>query len=382
MKHLLVAWVTGFVFATFGCNSIVYGEKQNQFEVLSVDSAKQDPNSKFVWYDAAAIGIEGKGWSDTDGHYTRLPENAKGVISEDIWNLGKHSAGLYVRFATDSNTILARWKLTGSGLSMFHMTSIGVSGLDLYMRDGDKWREIGIGRPLKFPTNEDVLASGLKTGGKMNEYVLYLPLYNGVESLEIGVAAGTKMAKGTAWPAGMKPIVIYGTSIVQGACATRPGLAHTNILQRRLNRPVINLGFSGGARLESEMADLLCQIDAAVYVLDPVPNSHVQLINERFENFVTKIHNAHPKTPIIVCESICFPNTDYLAEQGTFKDNAALKSVYERLQSKGIKTMYYLKRNDYIGTDGEAFVDLVHPNDLGFMRMADALEPILRKAMK
>jgi hypothetical protein len=69
-----------------------------------------------------------------------------------------------------------------------------------------------------------------------------------------------------------KPIVVYGTSIAQGACASRPGMAWTAILGRRMNIPLINLGFSGNGKLEKEMLDLIAEIDAEVYILDCLQN--------------------------------------------------------------------------------------------------------------
>ena len=61
-----------------------------------------------------------------------------------------------------------------------------------------------------------------------------------------------------------KPVLVYGTSIAQGGVASRPGLAWTALLERKLDRPVINLAFSGNGRLEPEVLDLIAgQVNAA-----------------------------------------------------------------------------------------------------------------------
>src|SRR5205085_2015483 len=135
------------------------------------------------------------------------------------------------------------------------------------------------------------------------EFLLYLPLYNGVSSVEIGIAKGSTLAKGPARPPErQKPIVFYGTSITQGGCASRPGMVHTAILGRRLDRPVINLGFSGSGRMEPAMATLLAELDPAVYVLDCLPNMSAAEVAERMEPFVRTLRKAHPRTPIVMAE--------------------------------------------------------------------------------
>ena len=145
------------------------------------------------------------------------------------------------------------------------------------------------------------LASGLPEGRR--EYLLYMPLYNGVSSVEIGIPADRTIAR----PAPRaedrrKPIVFYGTSITQGGCASRPGMVHTAILGRRLDRPVINLGFSGNGVMEPEIATLLAELDPAVYVLDCLPNMTAAQVEQRVEPFVRTLRKAHPSTPIVLAE--------------------------------------------------------------------------------
>ena len=147
------------------------------------------------------------------------------------------------------------------------------------------------------------------------EFLLYLPLYNGVSAVEIGVPGNRELQAGAPRPASRsKPIVFYGTSITQGGCASRPGMVHTAILGRRLDRPVINLGFSGNGLMEPEMATLLAKLDPAVFVLDCLPNMTPNLVKERVEPFVRTLRRSHPTTPIVLAEDRTYSNAPIVPE--------------------------------------------------------------------
>ena len=351
-------------------------------ERLDPNMAVAAPDGQTLWYDALRLGLEAQGFSDLKHPYDRLPAKAEGVVPDAVWSLSQQSAGLCVRFATDSSSIAARWTLRSANLAMPHMPATGVSGLDLYTRDDrGAWRWIGNGRP-SAQTNEAKLIGDVPEGE--HEYLLYLPLYNGIEKLEIGVAPGATLAKGPAYPADRaKPIAIYGTSIVQGGCASRPGMAHTNIVGRMLDRPVINLGFSGNGKMELELADLLAEIDAAAYVLDCAPNMNADLISERDVPFVHRLREKRPDTPIVLVENIVYQRAWFGdgAKAGYEDKNAALKAAYETLVRDGVVGIHYVPCDDLLGHDSEATVDGTHPTDLGFLRMAEVLAPILRSAL-
>ena len=135
------------------------------------------------------------------------------------------------------------------------------------------------------------------------EYLLYLPLYNGVSSVEIGLPKCSALAKAPPRPEGYeRPIVVYGTSITQGGCDSRPGMVHTAILGRRLDRPVVNLGFSGNGKMEPELAALLAELDPAAYVIDCLPNMTAEEVGARVEPFVRALRAARPGTPIVLAE--------------------------------------------------------------------------------
>ncbi len=328
--------------------------------------------------------VEGQGFSDTKADYDRLPARAEGVVREPVWNLSRHSAGIAVPFVTDATTIHVRWKLTSDRLAMPHMPATGVSGIDLYVRDDQgQWRWLACGQPTE-QTNTKRLVTGIPEGERT--YLMYLPLYNGVAKVEIGIPKDSTLAAAPARPPELqKPIVFYGTSITHGASASRPGMAHPAILGRRFDRPVINLGFSGNGRMETEVVELMAQIDAAVYVIDCLPNITAADVLERTKPCVEIIRRAHPETPILLVEDRSYSDSFLVTGKRERNESSreALRKVYDELKAAGDPNLYYLAGEHLLGDDNEGTVDSSHPTDLGFMRQADAmaevLEPILSK---
>ena len=359
------------------------GAVQAASEVIDPAKSTTLPGDPTRWYDIRLLGVEGRGWSETKAPFDRLPAGAEGLVREPVWQLSRHSAGLCVRFVTDAPTIRARWTLTADRLAMPHMPATGVSGLDLYANMDGTWRWVGVGRPEEAPSNSATLAGGLE--GVPREYLLYLPLYNGVSSVEIGLPEGSTLAEAPPRPEGQtEPIVFYGTSITQGGCASRPGMVHTAILGRRLGRPVINLGFSGNGTMDPELADLLAELDAAVFVLDCLPNMDAGQVEARVEPFVRRLREARPSTPIVLAEDRDYANAPLLPAllERNEANHAALRGAYDRLIASGVEGLSYLPGDQQIGDDGEATVDGSHPTDLGFVRMADAFEPVLRPLLE
>jgi hypothetical protein len=352
---------------------------------LDPSLATARPGETSLWFDIRHLGVEGRGWDDTQSFYDRLPAKAEGKVRPAVWALSRNSAGMHVRFVTDATALHARWAVASSNLAMPHMAATGVSGLDLYVKTAKgQWHWLAVGRPTK-QTNTVQLVSGLPAG--KHEFLLYLPLYNRTQSVEIGVPRNTMLAKAGPWgPGPRKPIVFYGTSILHGACASRPGMVHSAILARRCQFPHINLGFSGNGKMEPELADLLAELDPSVYVLDCLPNMNAHEVTERVEPFVRRLRQAHPQTPIVLVEDRTYADSFLIASKRERNDTsrAALKAACGRLKKAGVKNLHYIAGEDLLGDDGEATVDSSHPNDLGFMRQADAfakvLGPLLRHA--
>lgn len=335
-----------------------------------------------IFRDAAAFPLYGKAAENTAGRYTRLPDSLRErVARQRVWDLGLNAAGLAVRFRSNSTKIAARWE-SSFGNTMNHMTPTGIRGLDLYAWVDGAWRFVNSARPAGRETEATIIAN---MRPEEREYMLYLSLYDGVERLAIGVDSLAELAPPRlAIPAREKPIVFYGTSILQGGCATRPGMAHTNIISRRLNREAVNLGFSGNGQLDYEIAELMAGIDAGVFVLDFVPNVTVGQIETRMERFYRILRERHPATPVVFVEDPVFTHTrfDTRAAEAVKGLNEALGREFRRLKRQGERNIYLLTSEDMLGHDGEATVDGIHFTDVGMMRYADLLCPVLRKLLK
>lgn len=315
--------------------------------------------------------------------YTRLPDSLKNQVRKDLWDLGLHSAGLSVRFRSDSPRLQAKWH-NRNKFAMNHMTPTGIRGLDLYvLQDDSTWTTVGSARPyLNSASSRSTIVTDMEPG-KMREYMLYLPLYDGVDSLFIGVDPSSVVEMPAVdLPKRNQPMVMYGTSILHGGCATRPGMAHTNILQRDMQREVINLGFSGNARLDPEIAHLMAQADASVFVVDPLPNCTPEAVEEKMEPFVKILRDSHPTTPIILVESPLFPIMRFNQEVDstiTLK-NSKLAAIYDKLRRQD-PNIYYFYGKDVLGNNYESTVDNYHLTDAGFQHFADKMRPMLERVV-
>lgn len=359
--------------------------------VLALLSKAQTPE-QVKWWNPANNSfpvLEGQAWpNEVKNYYDRLPARAEKNVRKEVWDLSKNSAGLYIKFRTDAGKIEVRYGVSSkSNFAMPHMPATGVSGVDLYAIDyGGRW----VWAPGKYHFGDTITYtfSNLEPGKEKNdmpfEYRLFLPLYNTVSWLEIGIPEGK-----TFIPLPLstkKPIVVYGTSIAQGGCASRPGVAWTAILERELNRPLINLSFSGNGKLEKPMIDFISEIDAEIYVLDCLPN----LTNLADPELETKIRNAvsglqskHPAVPILLAEH-SLGAVEGVINRKWVNDcthaSEILRQTFTTMLREGIKNIYLLT-NTEIGFDVNSTVDGIHPADIGMKQYADAYIKSIRKIM-
>ena len=359
--------------------------KQFFFSLLLLAACLGLRAQEIVYMNASELPLYGKAIEETSGLYQRFPAAYEQVSRKPLWDLSLNSAGLYVRFRTDAPAVHARW--TNGGNHMPHMTDAGTGGLDLYALIDGKWHFVGSGfdwNGAGRKEHERKLVGNMDP--KMREYMLYLPLYDRLDVLEIGVPEGYSVFPPMAdTPKADKPIVMYGTSILQGGCASRAGMAHTAILSRAVDREVINLGFSGNAQLDWEVAELIAKVKSpAVIVLDYVPNSLPQQIRERGEAFYYIVRKAHPTVPVIFVEDPIFTHAvvdNNIAKEVSDK-NVAQAELYLKLRHAGEKNIYYVGAQGMLGNDGDACVDGIHLTDLGMMRYAEHMLPTLRKALR
>lgn len=346
-----------------------------------------------TWWNPATTKvqvIEGQGWAEgLENPYDRLPASDQERVRPPVWNLSHHSAGLVIRFQSNASRIIVRYQVEGA-LNMNHMPSTGVSGVDLYVRNPDgEW----LWAAGKFSFRDTIRYDfdGIITDPKIpeegREYYLYLPLYNRVTWMEIGVPDGSKLKP---LPVrSEKPIVAYGTSILQGGCASRPGMAWSALLGRMLDRPIINLGFSGNGRLEAPLIERMTEIDAAAYILDCLPNlsnrdiySNKEVM-DRLKAAVRQIRAVRPKTPIILVDHGGYPDGAIIGvrEIEYIQVNQSNYLAYYELLDEGIIRLYRLAQDD-IGLSINMTVDGTHPNDLGMVQYARAYGKLLKKILQ
>ncbi len=339
--------------------------------------------NNIAWWDVSNWGVEGRGWTNGLLHfYDRLPAEAEKTVPPAVWQLSRESAGMSARFITDARSIRVRYSLSSKDLNhgWGDMPNMSASGVDLYAKVQDpatglmRWRWVGGNKPTT-QTGEYCLAADLVAGKRL--YVLNLPLNNGVDKLEIGVPAGSAFEP--VLPRKSLPIVFYGTSIMQGGIASRPGLSIPAIIGRYFDCPILNYGFCGSARMEKEVVDLIAEHDAAAYVIDCEPNMTATDVSQRTEPLIQRLRKDHPVTPILLVEDHDLPSPE-LFEKGNSSINAkqaALRVVYEKLTAAGDKHLHYLPGRDLIGTDSEGTGDGVHPNALGMFRYGEAYKTAL-----
>lgn len=343
----------------------------------------------FTWWNPiknAFPVVEGQAWSkEVKEPYSRFPARAEKTVRKEVWDLSQNSAGLMVRFKTNADKITIRYAVTG-GLAMNHMPATGASGIDLYAIDADgKW--LWCAGKYSFKDTIQYQFTNLEPSDKYHkkgrEYRLYLPLYNSVKWLEVGVPSKVEF---TPLPVRLdKPIAVYGTSVAQGACASRPGMAWTAILERKMDRPLINIGISSHGRLDKEVVDLMTEIDAAVFVFDNLPNVasrsglKPEEVHNRIMYAVKATRQKWPRTPIILTEHFGYADAliNPVVRQEYIEINNVQRQAFTQLKSEGYQNLYLLTKEE-INQDINSMVDGKHPTDLGMMRYAEAYENLLR----
>ena len=356
-----------------------------------IDIEKLDPNmtlekadSKGIaWFDPRSkpFRLVGFPWIGEDKVYRRLPVKPQWPIPGAVDSLANSTAGGQIQFQSDSPKILLRVKLRQVS-GMYHMPATGQSGFDLYAGGPLEQRYLATTRfNAKAKDYEVTLLNSSKS---MRHFALNFPLYNGVESVEVGVAAGATITPPDPYVDDGR-IVVYGTSITQGGCAARPGMAYPNILSRRLNREFVNLGFSGNGKGEPALAKLINQIDRKkLIVLDYEANAG-ESIRKTLGPFVDLLREKDKDIPILIISKIryageLFGRPQLAAAQARAQFQA---DFVETRRAGGDRNIHFLNGGSLLGEHAdECTVDGVHPTDLGFMIMADGIEPVIKKILK
>ena len=340
-------------------------------------------DGKTVWWDAKKfLKLEGQAWNDVRRAYDRLPqaiEKQLGAENPGLVSKVFHTSGECFRFTTTARNFKFRWSLVSPNLALGHMPATGVSGIDMYVfkQDAGIWIQRAVGVPKSQDGN---IVNGFCFPGV--PILVYLPLYNGVKTLEIGVGPDDEIKPfDKPRSSGIeKPVVFYGTSITQGGVASRPGMSFAAIVTRWLDVPLVNLGFSGSGKMEMVMCDYLSEIDASCYVLDCVWNMNPQMIKDRFLPFVRELKKRRPNVPIVLAE-----DSQVHIPGGRSSKGEMVKAIFDNLKSEDSvlwENLYLVPNAMQYCADHEGTVDGAHPNDWGMMHLARGFTPVVAQALK
>jgi hypothetical protein len=343
-----------------------------------------EEESEILWVNAENFLRYGQADSADIPGYERLPAFFKDSLRTDLLRLGSHSSGLSIAFITDSPFIRAKWKVRYQ-TKLPHMPRTSTQGVDLYSVDllTRKWNYVGTGKwwDENNPVHNAVLMENSVYENRV--YVLYLPLYDAVDSVFIGIHPKAKITSATVYDPRDLPILVYGTSITQGGSASRPGMAYPAILSRYLHREILNFGFSGNGRLDLELADYLATIPASLLVVDALPNVSAGDVDTKLITFILRVRESSD-IPILIVPNISYGHEDDNSETGS-----ALRQKYEEyliarafIKKSGVKNVTFLLEKHIRFSDDDGSVDGVHLTDLGMKRHADSLYPVVRKLLK
>lgn len=353
--------------------------------VAALVAASAAAESDLVWLEKAELPLEGQAFPDAKPLYGRLSARHEGVVPEKVWRLSQSATGLLIRFETDARFFEVRWRVANEHPQDPLIPEAGLSGIDVYRLEGrEGW---------KFQGNKRYWSNryGAKRGdapvpGEAHvdwrpgaAGLIYLPTRGTVLDFKVGVPKGCRFKAYAHEKGRLRPVVHYGTSIVHGGCASRPGLTFTAQVGRSLDIPYVNLGFSGAGQMETVMADVMAEVEASLYVVDCVWNMNPKLVEERTEAFLRRLKARRPETPILLAEGAN-------SRESRLPTNDALYAVYAKLKNADPKMwahLHYLAEEDILlRGDLEQTHDFCHPNDYGMMRMARSFEKAIGGILK
>lgn len=346
--------------------------------IIAIVQAQQQKQPGIYYTDASSLTLIGQAFPLSNSYY-RIDTTAYPAFPLAVKRLLTNAAGLAISFKTNSTRISAKWCVKNARPAS-NMTQIAKNGLDLYIKRNGSWEYAGVGRPDSV-CNEFVMVKSMEPGEK--ECLVYLPLYEELKSLSIGIDSGFQI-KASPDPFAKKKVVIYGSSITQGASASRPGMAYPARLSRETGMHFVNLGVSGNGKMEKEVADMVASIQADAFILDCFANPTPEQITERTAYIVKTIRAKHPNAPIIILQSVVRDggNFDLTIRENVRRQNENAFKEYQKLLQEGVKNLHLIRGEKLLGSDHEATVDGTHPNDIGFDRMLQVIKPEVLKILK
>lgn len=303
----------------------------------------------------------------------RMPKEAASAVSPSILTMFRQPAGGRLRFKTNSPYIALMVKTPG--ISKYSNIALSMScGFDIYV--GGRFDK----NLTPDPKDEkDFLAVRDYGGFWEKDVTVYLPLFNDVTELYVGLHKDATVSPGAGYSGTELPVVFYGSSITHGACASRPSMAYEALLSKMLDIDFVNLGFAGSAKGEEKMAEYISGLDMSVFVYDydhNAPNAeHLRKTHKRFFDIVRA---KNPDLPIIM-----ITRPSLRTDEGIISHQKEILNTYNQALEDGDRNVYYIDGQrlfDGYCTD-DCLVDGTHPGDLGFMCMARSIAPVLEKVI-
>ena len=318
-------------------------------------------------------------YGEQDEIYRRLPKAVAEATSAGVNKLAKETAGVRVRFSTDSGYILIKTKMPVIARNS-HMTLLMSGGFDLYEDTPTGSRFVkAFMPPYKMEDGyEQIIRFGSR---KMRYFTINFPLHSVVSEFYVGLQEDSQLGAGKPYK-NKKPIIIYGSSIVHGTGASRPGLAYSNIISRKLDMDVVNLGFSGNAKAELPIMNYLASLEMSLFVYDYDHNApNPEYLAETHKRGFDIMRAAHPDIPIIL---ISRPNVATNPSKAEERKKVII-DTYRSALDAGDKNVYYIDGESFfLGMDGESdfVIDGVHPNDVGYYLMAEGIGNTIVQAIE
>ena len=336
----------------------------------------------YQWFDpmdTSAMRLTGFCWIEKDRVYRRLPVCDSGVLPLAVNHLANCCAGGQVCFQTDSTRIAIDAEFANSH-TMYHMPPTGQLGFDCYVGDCGKMQ---FAATVKFEAKKQKYCLPLfeNIEKKMRTLTINLPLYNDtLKSLKIGLEPDCQLIPSPAYTID-KRIVIYGSSITQGGCASRPGMCYTNIISREIDAEFVNLGFSGSGKGEPEVMKTIASTpNMGLFVMDYEANINDDIYTN-LEPSIDIIRSKHPQLQIAILSRIGYGQENIRPENTgrAIKRRDFQKEFVDKRKSAGDNNIFFIDGRTFFKNDfGEYAVDGCHPTDFGFYTMAKKLIPILK----
>ena len=329
--------------------------------------------------------IYGSGVSDKHTFYRFTQEEINKVtgVSKDVPWLATHSSGIQIHFKTNSRFITIR-VLENGIFDMKNLNFMAQCGFDLYYKEDGIYKYHNSSFPNYIDSKKFISNIGLFREEKEREIIINLPLYIGVVNLEIGIEKG-KYVKPNYFQNEGK-IICYGTSILQGCGASRPGLCVTNLISRYFDIDVLNYAFSGAGLLEKEVGEIIAsRDDIRLLIIDAEANAGCdRWMVDNFDNFINEFYKKYPSLPVILMNKTKMAIDSYIPRNKFMKEfnDRFLKSRVRKYRKLN-KEIYFA--NNYILFDNqfldasEFTVDGVHPNDLGMLEISKNYIKAIRK---